>query len=109
MALSFEEVIRRIAATLEPQRIILFGSRARGNNRSDSDYDLLIVVDDNAGSPMELAGRAYTAARGKDFGLDVIVYPMSEFQRSLMDQSDVVSYAMEDGKVVYERSHQKVA
>jgi uncharacterized protein len=109
MPISFEEAVQRIAAALNPQQIILFGSRARGDNRPDSDYDLLIVVDDDAGRPMELAGRAYTAVRGKDFALDIVVCPQSEFEWSLREQFGVVSYAMDDGKVVYERSRQKVA
>jgi uncharacterized protein len=104
MPMSFNEAVQRIAAAINPQQIILFGSRARGDNRPDSDYDLLIVVDDNAGRPMELAGRAYTAVRGKDFGLDIVVYPRTEFEYSLREQYDVVCYAMDDGKVVYERS-----
>jgi uncharacterized protein len=109
MPMSFNEAVQRIAAAINPQQIILFGSRARGDNRPDSDYDLLIVVDDNAGRPMELAGRAYTAVRGKDFGLDIVVYPRSEFDYSLREQYDVVCYAMDDGKVVYERSLAPVA
>ena len=37
------EIIRRILAAGEPQKIVLFGSRARGDARADSDYDLLLV------------------------------------------------------------------
>ena len=37
------EIMRRILAAGEPQKIVLFGSRARGDARDDSDYDLLLV------------------------------------------------------------------
>lgn len=42
-----EAVLRRIVAEENPQRVILFGSRARGEARPDSDYDLMVVLDDN--------------------------------------------------------------
>jgi len=38
-----EEITRRILAAGNPQRIMLFGSRARGDARPDSDYDLLVI------------------------------------------------------------------
>ena len=37
------QIIRRILAAGEPQKIVLFGSRAWGDARADSDYDLLLV------------------------------------------------------------------
>src|ERR1700675_2792395 len=38
------EITRRLVETYRPERIYLFGSRARGSAGSDSDYDLLVVV-----------------------------------------------------------------
>ena len=40
---SLKEMVRRILVTGHPQKIILFGSRARGDARPDSDYDLLLI------------------------------------------------------------------
>jgi len=37
------EIIRRIVAAIDPDRIILFGSHARGQARPNSDYDLLVI------------------------------------------------------------------
>lgn len=37
-------IVERIATHFQPERIILFGSRARGDARDDSDYDLLIIL-----------------------------------------------------------------
>jgi predicted nucleotidyltransferase len=44
--LELDRIVQRIAEALEPEKIILFGSRARGDAREDSDADLLIVVPD---------------------------------------------------------------
>ncbi|HAM59033.1 MAG TPA: hypothetical protein DCQ64_27910 [Candidatus Rokubacteria bacterium] len=42
---------RRLVATYRPERIFLFGSRARGTAGPDSDYDLLVVVPDDVPLP----------------------------------------------------------
>jgi predicted nucleotidyltransferase len=40
-----DEMVKRIVDEFAPASIILFGSRARGEARPDSDYDILVVVD----------------------------------------------------------------
>ena len=42
------EIVRRLLKAYEPQRIYLFGSKARGDAGPDSDYDLMVVVPDDA-------------------------------------------------------------
>jgi len=42
------ELLRRLVQAYEPERVYLFGSRARGEGGPDSDYDLLLVVADDA-------------------------------------------------------------
>jgi predicted nucleotidyltransferase len=41
-----EEIVNRLTHEWPVERIILFGSRARGDNRPDSDYDLLVLISD---------------------------------------------------------------
>jgi uncharacterized protein len=103
------EAVQKIADALNPQQIILFGSRARGDATPDSDYDLLVVVDDNAGDTMNLTGLAYKTVRGQKLRLDVIVYPESEFAFSAKEQHDIVCYALDDGKVLYARGNTALA
>lgn len=55
---TFEELSRIvgvIAADYGMKRVYIFGSRARGNNTEDSDYDFLVVPDDDCGM-FRLAG-----------------------------------------------------
>jgi len=54
---AIEELIQRLVEALGPERIYLFGSRARGDGGPDSDYDLMVVV---PGS--ELPGYAATSS-----------------------------------------------
>jgi uncharacterized protein len=100
--MTFEQALPKIVAALQPRKVILFGSRARGDHRPDSDYDLLLVVDDNAASPWALMAETYKITSGRDFLIDVLVYPQSLFDERLEEQSDVVCYAVEEGVVLYE-------
>jgi len=43
-AVSLDEIVARLVAGLHPEQIYLFGSRARGKGRNDSDYDLLVIL-----------------------------------------------------------------
>ena len=51
------DVIERIVEVTEPEKIILFGSAARGGMGPNSDIDLLIIKD--GGDPLDLMGRIY--------------------------------------------------
>lgn len=107
--LELDRIVQRIAVALEPEQIILFGSRARGDHRSDSDADLLIVMPNGSGNPAELAAQALLATTGRKLPLDVVVYSHSDFVQRLEWQHDVVIYAVEEGRVVYESQHSSVA
>ena len=50
-----DEMVRRIAKRFDPDQIILFGSRARGTARHDSDVDLLVVMPVTEVPPTEMA------------------------------------------------------
>jgi hypothetical protein len=75
------EVVRRLVAAYQPERIYLFGSVARGEAGPDSDDDPLVVVPDAA--PPERRGNelAYRALRGTGIAADVIVWPHTTFVR----------------------------
>ncbi len=109
--MDFREAVQKIAAKLEPERIILFGSRARGDFLAESDFDVLVIMPPSI-TPIdhfELATEALFAARGKGFSMDVVVLTELEVQQSLEDQSDFVFYAMRDGKVMYEKNRSALA
>lgn len=73
-------IAQRLRETLNPRRIYLFGSFAKGSARADSDYDFYIVVADDAGSPLELSRQAYDAIRGmKRRRADLIIKHESVF------------------------------
>jgi len=97
-----EEIVERIAERFNPEKIILFGSYARGAATDDSDVDLLIVAD--TGLP---PGERFPAARRvlADFpaAFDLIVRTPQEYERRRGVVNDIVYFADKYGRVVYER------
>jgi len=73
------EIARRLATAFGARRVLLYGSRARGDARPDSDYDLIVVAD-LPGQPWERAMAVRRALRDLDVALDVIVYTPSEWE-----------------------------
>ena len=95
-----KEIIRRIVAVAAPERIVLFGSRAKGIASADSDYDLL-VVKRGVCRRRELSKEIYRRLRGISCGVDVIV----ETPEHLAAVADMPGYiyadALREGTVVY--------
>jgi len=83
-----------------PKRIILFGSRARGEAQSDSDLDLLIIVPDGASSiaARRAIGRALISP---DASYDLIVYTESEYKNKRREGWSIFDEIDRDGKVIY--------
>ena len=96
------DIVRRIVETAQPEKIILFGSRARGDARPNSDFDLLVIKEsDEPGYRRDAP--LYVALAGLNVPVDVMVYTPEE----VTDWSGVpqafVTTAVREGKVVYER------
>lgn len=78
----FEELVPGIVSRLNEEFgqcvVYLFGSRASGTAKPDSDIDLLVVVPD-ATDIAQLTGRAYSALRSIHAPKDIMVYPAGRF------------------------------
>ena len=98
-----DALLDAVVAHFDPVRVILFGSRARGEAGKDSDIDLLVVLDDDAPAD-KLGWRSAFEAR-KDFHRAVDIVPCR--RRWFEDKREVIGslahMAAEDGIVVYER------
>jgi uncharacterized protein len=106
--LSFEAALQNIIQELSPERVILFGSRARGDALPDSDYDLMLICN-SLENPLQLAAKALFVARPRRFALDIAVLTPSEFENSLLERNDFVWQAMQHSKVVYEKTNPSLA
>lgn len=94
------DVIERIVEVTEPEKIILFGSAARGGMGPNSDIDLLIIKD--GGDPLDLMGRIYRRLHGVGAAVDAIVVSPEDVERYRDSHALVIKPALRDGKVVYE-------
>jgi predicted nucleotidyltransferase len=74
------EIVRRLIDAYRPERIYLFGSVARGEADADSDYDLLLVVPDDAPPARRDSDLAYRALRGIGVATDVLVCTHAYFE-----------------------------
>jgi predicted nucleotidyltransferase len=97
-----EEIAKRIVAEFDPQRIILFGSRARGDERADSDLDLLVemATDLPAAERIRAVDRLF---RPRSWPMDVVVLTPDEAAASRASRNSLVRIAEREGRVVYER------
>ncbi len=73
------EATRRICANFQPRRIVLFGSRATGDARPDSDFDLVVVLD--SPGDWRTPGRIQGLLRGLPLAFDVFVESTVEWNR----------------------------
>lgn len=96
------EITQRIIAVSDPEQIILFGSRARGDAGADSDIDLLVIKDD-VESPRAEAARIYRALAGLRTPVDVVVVRSDYVQRHRNIVGTVVRPALREGRVLYAR------
>jgi predicted nucleotidyltransferase len=96
------DIVRRIVETAQPDKIILFGSRARGDARPDSDIDLLVIQESTEPGYRRDAA-LYLALAGLNAPVDVMTYTPEEIR----DWSEVplafITTAVREGKVVYEK------
>ena len=96
-----EDIVARLVGALEPERVYLFGSRARGDSSHESDFDLLIVV-----SGSELPGYArdrvaLRALRGLRVPVDVIVLTREEFDRKRGVVCSLPATVDREGRLLY--------
>lgn len=97
------EMVHRIVSRFNPDKIILFGSHARGQAGPDSDVDLLIVMPSH-GSKRERAIEIYGLLAGMGVPKDVIVVTPGEFEAYRDAPGTVIRTARQEGKVLYERA-----
>jgi predicted nucleotidyltransferase len=90
-----------LVAALAPRKVILFGSRATGHARPDSDYDVFVVMDTDL--PMEdRVLNARLAVRSVPVAKDIFVFTPAEVERYSGWVSGVVREALKTGTVLYE-------
>lgn len=95
-----DELVRRLRAAYQPECVYLFGSRARGDTGPDSDYDLLLVVADDAPPERRRAKLAYRTLRGTGVAADVLVWTRSAFDERLSVAASLPATVAREGALL---------
>ena len=96
---------------MNPSRIIVFGSYAKGDFDADSDIDLVIILDDehiptsyDEKFEMRVAAKTALIKLNQRVPLDVIVYTKAEYQELMKTKGTFLTEISETGKVIYEKA-----
>lgn len=101
-----DEVVNRILAVADPVLVVLFGSRATGQARDDSDLDLLVIQREPFGgqrSRRREAMRITQALAGIPVSVDILLYDVTELEYWKDSLNHVLARALREGTVLYER------
>ncbi|MGD0088824.1 MAG: nucleotidyltransferase domain-containing protein [Planctomycetota bacterium] len=96
-------MVRRIVRDFHPDKIILFGSQARGTAGPDSDVDLLVVMPVE-GSKREKSIQIRVALSGSGIPLDIVVRTPENLERRWWIPGTIERPALLEGKVLYQRA-----
>ncbi len=98
---TIRQAVNRIVQAARPNKVILFGSYARGDVTPDSDLDLMVIM---PGQPDKVAEmiRLRQAIGAVGTGVDVLVFSEEEAQRRGQVPGTVVYWANQEGKMLYE-------
>ncbi|MFA5416474.1 MAG: nucleotidyltransferase domain-containing protein [Methanoregula sp.] len=98
----FDTIVSRIVEVAQPEKVILFGSAARGTASRHSDLDFLVIKAGRYNS-RTVAGAIYQRMRGTAQGIDLVIVTPTQVRKYKNSPFSVVCPALRDGKVVYER------
>ena len=98
------QAVKKIVATLKPEKIILFGSYAYGNPTPDSDVDLLVIMKTRAKYKERYLAVA-RLLRPRQFPVDIIVKTPAEIKDALNNKGNFfIQEIVSKGKVLYEQT-----
>jgi len=97
-----DQITRRIVETCHPRRIIMFGSRARGTARLDSDIDLMIEMETPL-RPIQRMQAIHLLFSRRRWSMDVVVYTPQEVAEQRQYRNSLLRVIESEGKVLYEQ------
>ena len=97
---TLDDIIQRVVEVAEPDRIILFGSVARGEVNRHSDVDLLVVKD--APDLRQLTAKVYRRLYGVGAAVDVVMVTPQDVERYKDSHALIIKPALREGTVIYE-------
>ena len=100
---SLDMIIERLVPALNPNKIILFGSYSYGVPSSDSDVDLLVVLE-TSDRPVDRYLSVSSLLRPRPFPLDLLIKTPGEITQALAHGDSFIGEILTQGRVLYERT-----
>jgi len=97
-----EQIKERLLSKFNPEKIILFGSQARGTADEKSDIDILVISDINE-DKFSLMHQMSSLLIQLNYAFDVIVLTKEEFERDKKYPGTIARYASREGVILYAR------
>ena len=101
MDAALQEIVNRLIVAYRPERVYLFGSHARGDAGPDSDFDLLVIVPDDAPPERRRSRLAYEALRGTGVAADVVVWTRGYFERRRQVPASLPAVVEREGRLLH--------
>jgi predicted nucleotidyltransferase len=101
-----EQITRKIVEAFHPARIVLFGSRARGDARPDSDVDLMVEMETDM-RPIERMRSIYQLFHPRRWSMDVVVWTPQEVTEQRQYRNSLMRKIEQEGRVLYEQGDRK--
>jgi predicted nucleotidyltransferase len=97
-----DDIVQRIVRIADPDRILLFGSYARGEATEHSDYDLLVIKSGQFHRG-QLTGEIYRGMIGAGHAVDIVVVTPEDVDRYKDSFALVIYPAILEGREIYAR------
>ena len=98
-----QEIVEKIVGAFHPRRIVLFGSRARGEQDAESDVDLLVEMETGL-QPLQRRLAVDRLFGLRDWPMDVFVYTPEEVEQTRDTVGTLTYAALREGETVYEET-----
>lgn len=99
---TLQQITDRIVTNFDPEKVILFGSHAAGTATTDSDVDLLVIMESDQ-SPMQRAITLKRVCRPRFVAMDMLVKTPGEVVTQLEQGNLFLQQILRQGRVLYER------
>jgi predicted nucleotidyltransferase len=103
-----QEATKRLIEKFDPERIILFGSYARGTADEHSDVDFMVITDHvGKQNRLHLMTKMDDTLGGMGIAKDIVVLTQEEFEVDKDIPGTIARYAAKEGKLLYERKEKR--
>lgn len=96
--LELSHITQQLIAKYSPQKILLFGSHAKGTARNSSDYDICVIAE--ASNKRNMLTDMYLSIES-DTPIDFLLYTSSEWEQSVSDKYSFASKLNQEGVILY--------